>query len=88
MKYNLRLFDNITIENKKELVLLWLKNEGVPEEKIRVFRDALNDLNNNIENELSTIENIANDLAYDNGFVDSVLYSSLMLMVSSLMLNV
>ena len=70
MKYNLRLFDNITIENKKELVLSWLKNEGVSEEKIRVFRDALNDLNNNIENELSTIENIANDLAYDNGFVD------------------
>ena len=70
MKYILKLFDNITIENKKELVLTWLKNEGVSEEKINSFRDALNDLNNNIENELSTIENIANDLAYDNGFVD------------------
>ena len=23
MKYNLKLFDNITIENKKELVLKW-----------------------------------------------------------------
>lgn len=70
MKYNLRLFDNITIENKKELVLSWLKNEGVSKEKICVFRDALNDLNNNVENELSMIEDIANDLAYDNGFVD------------------
>lgn len=70
MKYNLRLFDNITIENKKELVLSWLKNEGISEEKICVFRDALNDLNNNVENELSMIEDIANDLAYDNGFVD------------------
>ena len=70
MKYNLKLFDNITIENKKELVLLWLKNEGVPEEKIRVFRDALNDSNNNVENELSIIEDIVNDLAYENGFVD------------------
>ena len=70
MKYNLKLFDNITIENKKELVLLWLKNEGVSEEKINSFREALNDLNNNVENELSIIEDIANDLAYDNGFVD------------------
>ena len=70
MKYNLRLFDNSTIENKKELVLLWLKNEGVSEGKICVFRDALNDLNNKVENELSMIEDIANDLAYDNGFVD------------------
>ena len=70
MKYNLRLFDNITIENKKELVLLWLKNEGVSEEKINSFREALNDLNNNVENELSIIEDIVNDLAYDNGFVD------------------
>ena len=70
MKYNLRLFDNSTIENKKELVLSWLKNEGVSKEKICVFRDTLNDLNNNVENELSMIEDIANDLAYDNGFVD------------------
>lgn len=70
MKYNLRLFDNITIENKKELVLLWLKNEGVSEEKINSFHEALNDLNNNVENELSIIEDIANDLAYENGFVD------------------
>ena len=70
MKYNLKLFDNITIENKKELVLTWLKNEGVSEEKINSFREALNDLNNNVENELSIIEDIANDLAYDNGFVD------------------
>lgn len=70
MKYNLRLFDNITIENKKELVLTWLKNEGVSEEKINSFREALNDLNNDVENELSIIEDIANDLAYDNGFVD------------------
>ena len=70
MKYNLKLFDNITIENKKELVLLWLKNEGVSEEKINSFREALNDLNNNVENELSIIEDIVNDLAYDNGFVD------------------
>lgn len=70
MKYNLKLFDNITIENKKELVLKWLKNECVSEEKIRGFRDALNDLNNNVENELSIIEDIANDLAYENGFVD------------------
>ena len=70
MKYNLKLFDNITIENKKELVLLWLKNEGVSEEKINSFREALNDLNNNVENKLSIIEDIANDLAYDNGFVD------------------
>ena len=70
MKYNLKLFDNITIENKKELVLTWLKNEGVSEEKINSFREALNDLNNNVENELSIIEDIVNDLAYDNGFVD------------------
>ena len=70
MKYILKLFDNITIENKKELVLTWLKNEGVSEEKINSFRDALNDVNNNVENELSIIEDIANDLAYDNGFVD------------------
>ena len=70
MKYNLKLFDNITIENKKELVLTWLKNEGVSEEKINSFREALNDLNNNVENELSIIEDIANDIAYDNGFVD------------------
>ena len=70
MKYNLKLFNNITIENKKELVLTWLKNEGVSEEKINSFREALNDLNNNVENELSIIEDIANDLAYDNGFVD------------------
>ena len=70
MKYNLKLFDNITIENKKELVLTWLKNEGVSEEKINSFREALNDLNNDVENELSIIEDIANDLAYDNGFVD------------------
>ena len=70
MKYILKLFDNITIENKKELVLTWLKNEGVSEEKIRGFRDALNDSNNNVENELSIIEDIANDLAYENGFVD------------------
>ena len=70
MKYNLKLFDNITIENKKELVLKWLKNECVSEEKIHGFRDALNDSNNNVENELSIIEDIANDLAYDNGFVD------------------
>lgn len=70
MKYILKLFDNITIENKKELVLTWLKNEGVSEEKIRGFREALNDLNNDVENELSIIEDIANDLAYDNGFVD------------------
>ena len=70
MKYILKLFDNITIENKKELVLTWLKNEGVSEEKINSFREALNDLNNNVENELSIIEDIANDLAYDNGFVD------------------
>ena len=70
MKYNLKLFDNITIENKKELVLTWLKNEGVSEEKINSFREALNDLNNNVENELSIIEDIANDLAYDNGFFD------------------
>ena len=70
MKYNLKLFDNITIENKKELVLSWLKNEGVSEEKINSFREALNDLNNNVENELSIIEDIVNDLAYDNGFVD------------------
>ena len=65
-----KLFDNITIENKKELVLTWLKNECVSEEKIRGFRDALNDLNNDVENELSIIEDIANDLAYENGFVD------------------
>ena len=70
MKYILKLFDDITIENKKELVLTWLKNEGVSEEKINSFREALNDLNNNVENELSIIEDIANDLAYDNGFVD------------------
>ena len=70
MKYILKLFDNITIENKKELVLLWLKNEGVSEEKINSFREALNDLNNDVENELSIIEDIANDLAYENGFVD------------------
>ncbi len=70
MKYILKLFDNITIENKKELVLTWLKNEGVSEEKIRGFRDALNDLNNDVENELSIIEDIVNDLAYENGFVD------------------
>ena len=70
MKYILKLFDNITIENKKELVLTWLKNEGVSEEKINSFREALNDLNNDVENELSIIEDIANDLAYDNGFVD------------------
>ena len=70
MKYNLKLFDNITIENQKELVLTWLKNECVSEEKIRGFRDALNDSNNNVENELSIIEDIANDLAYENGFVD------------------
>ena len=70
MKYNLKLFNNITIENKKELVLTWLKNEGVSEEKINSFREALNDLNNNVENELSIIEDIANDLAYENGFVD------------------
>ena len=70
MKYNLRLFDNSTIENKKELVLSWLKNEGVSEEKINSFRDALNDVNNDVENELSIIEDIVNDLAYENGFVD------------------
>ena len=70
MKYILKLFDDVTIENKKELVLTWLKNEGVSEEKINSFREALNDLNNNVENELSIIEDIANDLAYDNGFVD------------------
>ena len=70
MKYNLKLFDNITIENKKELVLTWLKNECVSEEKIRGFREALNDSNNNAENELSIIEDIVNDLAYENGFVD------------------
>ena len=70
MKYILKLFDNITIENKKELVLTWLKNEGVSEEKINSFREALNDLNNDVENELSIIEDIANDLAYDNGFFD------------------
>lgn len=70
MKYILKLFDNITIENKKELVLTWLKNEGVSEEKIRGFREALNDVNNDVENELSIIEDIANDLAYENGFVD------------------
>ena len=70
MKYILKLFDNITIENKKELVLTWLKNEGVSEEKIHGFREALNDLNNDVENELSIIEDIANDLAYENGFVD------------------
>ena len=70
MKYNLRLFDNSTIENKKELVLSWLKNEGVSEEKINSFRDALNDINNDVENELSIIEDIVNDLAYENGFVD------------------
>ena len=70
MKYILKLFDNITIENKKELVLKWLKNEGVSEEKIHGFREALNDLNNDVENELSIIEDIANDLAYENGFVD------------------
>ena len=70
MKYNLKLFDNITIENKNKLVLLWLKTEDVSEEKIRGFRDALNDSNNDVENELSIIEDIANDLAYENGFVD------------------
>lgn len=70
MKYILKLFDDVTIENKKELVLTWLKNEGVSEEKINSFRDALNDVNNDVENELSIIEDIANDLAYDNGFVD------------------
>ena len=70
MKYILKLFDDVTIENKKELVLTWLKNEGVSEEKINSFSEALNDLNNNVENELSMIEDIANDLAYDNGFVD------------------
>lgn len=70
MKYILKLFDNITIENKKELVLTWLKNEGVSEEKINSFREALNDVNNDVENELSIIEDIANDLAYENGFVD------------------
>ena len=70
MKYNLKLFNNITIENKKELVLTWLKNEGVSEEKINSFRDALNDVNNDVENELSIIEDIVNDLAYENGFVD------------------
>ena len=70
MKYILKLFDDVTIENKKELVLTWLKNEGVSEEKINSFREALNDLNNNVENELSIIEDIVNDLAYENGFVD------------------
>ena len=70
MKYIVKLLNNITIENKKELVLTWLKNEGVSEEKINSFREALNDLNNNVENELSIIEDIANDLAYENGFVD------------------
>ena len=70
MKYILKLFDNITIENKKELVLTWLKNEGVSEEKIHGFREALNDVNNDVENELSIIEDIVNDLAYENGFVD------------------
>ena len=70
MKYILKLFDDVTIENKKELVLTWLKNEGVSEEKINSFRDALNDVNNDVENELSIIENIVNDLAYENGFVD------------------
>ena len=70
MKYNLKLFDNITIENKKELFLTWLKNECVSEEKINSFRDALNDVNNDVENELSIIEDIVNDLAYENGFVD------------------
>ena len=70
MKYNLKLFDNIPIENKKELVLTWLKNECVSEEKINSFREALNDLNNNVENKLSIIEDIVNDLAYDNGFFD------------------
>ena len=70
MKYILKLFDDVTIENKKELVLLWLKNEGVSEGKICVFRDALNDVNNDVENELSIIEDIVNDLAYENGFVD------------------
>ena len=33
MKYILKLFDDVTIENKKELVLTWLKNEGVSEKK-------------------------------------------------------
>ena len=70
MKYILKLFDDVTIENKKELVLTWLKNEGVSEEKINSFRDALNDVNNDVENELSIIEDIVNDLAYENGFVD------------------
>lgn len=70
MKYNLKLFNNIPIENKKELVLTWLKNECVSEEKINSFREALNDVNNDVENELSIIEDIANDLAYDNGFFD------------------
>ena len=70
MKYILKLFDDVTIENKKELVLTWLKNECVSEEKIRGFRDALNDVNNDVENELSIIEDIVNDLAYENGFVD------------------
>ena len=70
MKYILKLFDDVTIENKKELVLTWLKNEDVSEEKINSFRDALNDVNNDVENELSIIEDIANDLAYEDGFVD------------------
>ena len=70
MKYILKLFDYVIIENKKKLVLKWLKNECVSEEKIRGFRDALNDSNNDVENELSIIEDIANDLAYENGFVD------------------
>ena len=74
MKYILKLFDDVTIENKKELVLTWLKNEGVSEEKINSFREALNDLNNDVENELSIIKLGENNTIKSTELVEIINY--------------